>query len=176
MARTNPGNRRNQKYEIILTEEQVTVLNLLLSDKNTLLTLRTRAMILIALHKGSGKKLTQLQIAQALNISKATVSNTVNRFITMGFDDCMRYHRNPRSNNVCKIHGEQEARLLQLACSQAPDGHSSWSLELLRDKAVELKIIEPVSVETVRSTLKKMNFSLTKMNIGASRQNKMLNS
>ncbi len=46
MARTNPGNRRNQKYEIILTEEQVTVLNSLLFDKNTLLTLRTRAMIL----------------------------------------------------------------------------------------------------------------------------------
>ena len=65
-----------------------------------------------------------------------------------------------------------QARLVQLACSAAPQGHSSWSLQLLRDKAVELKIIEPVAVETVRSALKKMNCSLTKTNTGASPQSK----
>lgn len=58
-------------------------------------------------------------------------------------------------------------------CSSWPAGHSAWSLKLLRNKAVELKIIESVAVETVRSALKKINFSLTKMNTVASPQNKM---
>lgn len=172
MTRTNSNNNRNRKYEIILTEDQIVFLNMLLSDKNTSLTLRKRAMILLALRKNSGGKLTQLQLAKSLDMSKATISNTVRRFVTLGFDECMKYHRNPKQNNICKIQGEQEAHLIQLACSQAPAGHSNWSLELLRDKAVELKLIEPVSVETVRSVLKKTNFDLTKTNTGASLQNK----
>ena len=73
----------------------------------------------------------------------------------LGFDECITIHRNPRQNNVCKIQGDQQARLIQLACSTAPEGHSSWSLQLLRDRAVELKIIDSVAVETVRSALKK---------------------
>jgi DNA-binding MarR family transcriptional regulator len=175
MAKTSSNNKRNQKYEVILTEEQISFLNAVLSLKETNLTIKKRALILLAIHKDSGKRLTQRQLAESLDVSPSTVLCTIKRFVDRGFDNCMRYQHNSKSTPTRKIQGEQEARLLQLACSQPPNGRSGWSLELLRDKAVELKIIEPLSVETMRSTLKKMNFSLTKTCIGASLQNKMLN-
>lgn len=172
MAKTGPDNKRNQKYEVILNDEQISFLKALLSMDKTTLTIKKRALILLAIHNSSGKKLTHRQIAQSLDISTSTVHCTIKRFVDLGFDECITIHRNPRQNNVCKIQGDQQARLIQLACSTAPEGHSSWSLQLLRDRAVELKIIEPVAVETVRSALKKMNFSLTKTNTGASPQNR----
>ena len=168
MARTGSNNKRNQKYEVVLNDEQISFLKALLSMNETTLTIKKRALILLALHKDSGKNLTHRQIAESLDVSISTVHCTVKRFVDLGFDECITIHRNPRQNNVCKIQGDQQARLVQLACSAAPQGHSSWSLQLLRDKAV----IEPVAVETVRSALKKMNCSLTKTNTGASPQSK----
>ena len=172
MAKTSPNNKRNQKYEVILTDEQIAFLKALLSMEKTTLTIKKRALILLAIHKASGKKLTHRQIAESLDISISTVHCTIKRFVDLGFDECITIHRNPKQNNVCKIQGDQQARLIQLACSAAPEGHTTWSLQLLRDKAVELKIIDPVAVETVRCTLKKMNFNLTKTNTGAFPQSK----
>jgi hypothetical protein len=57
------------------------------------------------------------------------------------------------------LDGAAEARLVQLACSEAPDGHEHWSMQMLADKLIELEIVETVSRETVRTTLKKMNLS-----------------
>jgi hypothetical protein len=56
--------------------------------------------------------------------------------------------------------GRGPSRLVQLACSQAPDGRENWTLQLLADKLIELEVVETVSYETVRTTLKKMNLSL----------------
>jgi transposase len=70
-----------------------------------------------------------------------------------------------------KLDGKQEAFLVALACSDAPEGRESWTLQLLADKLVELKIVEnPISYETVRETLKKTNLSLGKKSSGASRR------
>ena len=66
--------------------------------------------------------------------------------------------------------GEFEARLIQLACSKAPAGRSRWTIRLLAEKLVELKIVPTVSNMTVCNALKKTNFSLTAQGIGRSRQ------
>ena len=71
-----------------------------------------------------------------------------------------------------KITGEEEAHLIALCCSQAPEGHDTWTLRMLADKMVELDIVESVSHETVRQTLKKMNLNLGKRKNGAFPQNK----
>jgi hypothetical protein len=57
------------------------------------------------------------------------------------------------------LDGAAEARLIQLACTEAPDGRERWSMQLLADKLIELEVVETVSRETVRTTLKKMNLS-----------------
>ncbi len=64
---------------------------------------------------------------------------------------------NPKKRplRVPKMDGEAEARLIQLACSEAPDGRQRWTLRLLADKLVELEVVESLSHETVRQRLKK---------------------
>ena len=69
-------------------------------------------------------------------------------------------HSRPRKTRSKVLDGEAEARLVHLACSPAPEGYERWTLQLLADKLIELEIVETVSGETVRTTLKKMNLSL----------------
>jgi hypothetical protein len=64
------------------------------------------------------------------------------------------------------LEGRAEARLIALACSEPPRGWDRWSFRLLADKAIELGIVESVSHETVRKTLKKTNFALTSSSSG----------
>lgn len=64
------------------------------------------------------------------------------------------------------LDGRAEARLIALACSEAPDGRARWSMRLLADKAVELGIVDAVSHETVRKTLKKTNSGLISSRAG----------
>jgi len=77
----------------------------------------------------------------------------------MGIEAALN-HTRPKKTRSKVLDGETEARLVQLACSEAPDGRERWSLQLLADKLIELEVVETVSRETVRTTLKKMNLSL----------------
>jgi hypothetical protein len=69
--------------------------------------------------------------------------------------------RPPKREYHRKLDGEQEARLVALACSQPPEGHARWSLRMLADRLVELEIVEDISHQRVRRTLKKTNLSRT---------------
>jgi hypothetical protein len=57
------------------------------------------------------------------------------------------------------LDGRAEAQLVKLACTTGPEGHAQWSLRLLADKLVELGVVETISHETVRQTLKKTNLN-----------------
>jgi Homeodomain-like domain len=69
--------------------------------------------------------------------------------------------RLPNREYQLKLDGEQEARLVALACSEPPQGQARWSLRLLADKLVELEVVEEVSYQTVRRILKKTPSSRT---------------
>jgi hypothetical protein len=69
-------------------------------------------------------------------------------------------HTRPQKKRSRVLDGAAEARLVQLACSDTPDGLDEWTLQMLADKLIELEVVETVSRETVRTTLKKMNLSL----------------
>ena len=69
--------------------------------------------------------------------------------------------RPPNREYQRKLDGEQEARLIALACSEPPEGQARWSLRVLADKLVELEVVEGVSYQTVRRTLKKTSSNLT---------------
>ena len=77
-----------------------------------------------------------------------------------GLDKVFEKKFTPRISHR-KFDGEKEAHLIALCCREAPEGHSGWSIRLLADKVVELNILETVSTEAVRQTLKK-----TKLNPG----------
>ncbi len=73
--------------------------------------------------------------------------------------DSALYHRPPVRHRSKVLDGRAEAHLIAIACSAAPDGREQWTMQLLADKLIELAVVERVSAETVRTTLKKMNLS-----------------
>lgn len=99
------------------------------------------------------------EIAQALHTSRRTVERTRQKCVEMGVEAAIN-HTRPKKTRGKVLDGAAEARLVQLACSQAPDGREKWTLQMLADKLIELEVVETVSYETVRTTLKKMNLSL----------------
>ena len=97
-------------------------------------------------------------IVSALSTSRRTVERTRQECVERGVEAALN-HRQPYKSRSKVLDGAAEARLVQLACSEAPDGRESWTMQLLADKLVELEIVEQVSRETVRQTLKKTNLN-----------------
>jgi transposase len=100
---------------------------------------------------------TDKDIAEALHTSPSTVERTRRRFVEGGLEHAL--NESPRPGGRRKLDGHQEAYLVALACSDPPEGKKRWSMQLLADRLVELEIVEEISDETVRRTLKKGTLS-----------------
>lgn len=109
----------------------------------------TRARILLKADDGWQDQ----AISTALDVGIATVARVRRRFVLEGLEAAL-HARRPKRQYSRKLDGEQEARLIALTCSSPPEGHGRWSLRLLADKVVELKIAASVSHETIRGVLK----------------------
>jgi transposase len=107
-------------------------------------------------------------VATALGVTSRAIEHLKKRFVEDGIEAAL--DRKPRENPPREVgfDGELEARLITLACSDAPEGHRRWTVRLLADKAVELKFAESVSHMTVQRVLKKTNLSLTSASTGKS--------
>ncbi len=138
-----------KRYLVTLTPEERA--NLLKSIKQGEASARrlNRARILLKADEGLGDE----QIAGALNTSSATAGRIRQRFVEEGLEGALDGHAYP--GRQPKLSGKEEAHLIALACSDAPDGRVSWTLRLLADKAVELGLAESLSHETVRQVLKR---------------------
>ena len=108
-----------------------------------------RAMILLKANEG----LTDPQIMAAVNVSRPTVERTRKRFVAGGLEEALS--EDPRPGKRRLLDGRGEALLIAEACSPAPPGHDKWSLRLLAGRLVQLEVVENISHETVRRTLKK---------------------
>ena len=97
-------------------------------------------------------------IAAALDCGTRTVARVRKAFAGGGLDAAVR-RKKPIGRRYRKLDGAQEARLVALACSPAPEGRGRWTLKLLADRLVELEVVDAISDETVRRTLKKTNSS-----------------
>lgn len=111
----------------------------------------------ILLFASEGKS--QYEIANILKMSRTTVNETCKRYIQGGLDNAL--NEKPRSGAPNIFSGRQKAKITALACTAAPQGAARWSLRLLADKAVELKIVKTISYKTVGEHLKKTNLNLT---------------
>ena len=107
---------------------------------------------------------TDSRIAESLNIGHATIERVRQRFVLKdtashieeGLESALN-RREQKKRRWKIIDGEKEAYLIAIACSESPTGKSNWTLQMLADKMVELKVVEKVSTETIRQTLKKTN-------------------
>ena len=110
-----------------------------------------RSLILCKADEGA----TDRQVAEALMVGPSTVSRVRRRFVEGGLERAL--NDRPRPGQRRKLDGKQEAHLVAVACSQAPEGHTRWTLRLLADRVVQLEFTESISPETVRQVLKKTN-------------------
>ncbi len=149
-----------KKYRVKLTEEERGILNQLASRGKTAARKLIHAQILLHADEASGTRgLTDTAIAEAVHCSRLTVERVRKRFVLEGLDSALnpkiQKHRRPK-----KLDGEAEAFLIATACSPTPKGRSKWTMQLLADRLIECDIVDSISGETVRKTLKKINLNL----------------
>jgi transposase len=116
---------------------------------------RQRASILL----GADDDLTDQEIAEEIGVGVRTVERVRMRCVERGLEASLKRKAQENPSRPRKLDGAAEARLTQIACSEAPEGRSRWTLSLLADKMVELKVFESVSKSTIQRGLKKANSS-----------------
>ena len=123
-----------------------------------------RSLILCKVDEG----LTDQQIADALLVSPSTVVRVRQRFVEEGLERALNERARPGKKR--KLDGKQEAHLVAVACTPAPEGRTHWTLQLLADKVVKLELADSISPETVRQVLKKTNSNRGRRRSGAYRR------
>ena len=138
---------------------------------------RTHAEILLLADQApGGPAWVDERISQAVGVTIRTVENVRQRLVEQGLEAALERKKRETPPVAPKLTGDKEARIIALACSSAPNGRARWTLSLLAEKLVELKVFDSISTTSVATVLKKMNFSLTGKNAGASRKNRAPNS
>ena len=138
-------------YKVDLSEDERAELFELIRKGKPAARKVNRARILLKADEG----MTDADIGKALNTSCSTVERTRKRLVEGGLAKAL--NEDPRPGRAAKLSGREEAHLIAIACSEAPDGHDHWTLRLLADKVVELGFAESFSHEAVRKRLKKMS-------------------
>jgi transposase len=158
------------RYAVDLTDPERAALREIISKNKAKRSTIINAYILLKADRTCGW--TNADIASAYEVSTKKVEQLKKRFVEEGVEAAL--YRKPVTNaHRRKITGDEEAHLIALYCSQAPEGHERWTLRMLADKLVELTIVDSVSHETVRRTLKKTNLNPGKRKNGVFRQSKM---
>ena len=146
------------KYHVTLTETERQELERLIRSGESSARTQTRARILLLTDENQKKKIGTEEIAAILLCSLPTITAIRRKFVEGGLDNAL--YDKPRPGAIPKITGEIEAQLTLLACSAPPEGKARWTLQLLADKLVELKLVDSISDVAVMKRLKKMNLSL----------------
>ena len=141
-------------YIVDLTEEERSYLLDFIKNGNTSARKLNRARILLLADEGRSDR----EIAEALHTGTATVQRTRQRFVEGNLDGAL--NERPRLGGEKKLDEKGEAILETLAQSKPPDGRKRWTLQLLADRLVELKVVDSISYETVRQEVKKSGLSL----------------
>ncbi|MDH3771676.1 MAG: helix-turn-helix domain-containing protein [Nitrospirota bacterium] len=148
-------------YRIKLSSEERKQLNSLLKARSIAANKVIKARsLLLADESDKGSAYTDLEIMEATGIKPATLTRLRTRVCEVGPLEALERKKQENPSRVSKITGEVEAKLTALACSGAPKGYQRWTLHLLAVKLVKLEVVDSISHEAVRTTLKKMKLNL----------------
>ena len=145
------------KYHVDLSKENRQELETLIRSGASSARTQTRARILLLTDENQQKKKDTEEIASVLMCSLPTITHIRKKFVEGGLENAL--YDQARPGATPKITGEIEAQLVLLACSAPPAGRSRWTLQLLADKLVELKLVDSISDVAVMHRLKKTNLS-----------------
>ena len=158
---------RPRKHIIEFTDEEVKDLKARLKSSKTNKTIRGGIEVLLLLDaRHCDSSLPYEIIGKKSGTSLSTVRTVVKLYAAGGISEVLTLKRNPNSDtSKTKLDGRAEAQLLSIACGPAPEGRARWTLRLLADRC-RVELDEPVSKDTIRRSLKKINFGLTKTPTG----------
>ena len=143
-----------KKYVVRLSDAERAVLDGFVKKlKGTSQKVRRAQVLLKA--DADGPAWTDAWIAEAFTCRTQTVENLRERFVTSGFDETLEGKARTTPPRPKLLDGEQEAKIIALRLGTPPAGFAHWSLRLLAETVVDLEIVEAISHETVRQTLKK---------------------
>jgi transposase len=149
-----------KKYKVTLTaEERQQLQNLIAVGQAAAGKLAHARILLKADAADGGPAWTDERIAEALEVSVATVERLRQRFVEQGLEAALGRKKQDRPSRERRLDGRAEAHLIAVACSTPPEGRKEWTLRLLADRLVELQIVDTISHETVRRVLKKTKSS-----------------
>lgn len=139
-----------KRYIVDLTDAEVDEIETMLSSGKHSARKLTRARILLQVHQGK----TDREVTRNLGVDLSTVERTREKFVnSISLSEALS--ERPRPPKPRKLDSKAEALLVATACSDAPDGRSRWTMQLLANRLVALQVVESISDETVRQTLKK---------------------
>ena len=149
------------RYRVTLTKEERKELEAISTKGRRAARTVLYARALLLLDVGEyGQKWVVAQVAEALGTTTRSLEYLKKRFVQEGLHAAIERKKRESAPREIQFGGEFEAKLLALACSEAPEGRERWTIRLLAEKMVELKMVPSVSTMTVCNTLKKMNLSL----------------
>jgi transposase len=146
----------SKKYVVRLTSaERVDLQRLVSVGKAAARKIIHAHVLLQADESPNGPGWPDTQISQALSVHPNTVAGIRQRFVEKGVDAALNRRRQDHPSRQPKLDGKVEAHLIALRCGPPPEGRIRWTLQLLADKLVALKVVDSISHETVRRVLKK---------------------
>lgn len=149
-----------KKYVIRLSVEERAALEKVSASNHRSIREKLRARVLLlsdqnVAHESGGSRKDD-EIANGLKLSLLSIGNIRQRASERGALASIQ-RAEQTSRKARKLDGIQEAHLVTIVCSTPPEGSASWSLRLIRDRLIELEIVEHIGLETIRTTLKKIN-------------------
>ena len=142
------------KYRVTLTVDERAELELLVSTRKAAARKLTHARVLLLADAAAEERLDE-DIAEALGTSLRTIARVRQQFVTQSLQAAIERKTQPPRPDKIKIKGDVEQRLVELACSDPPQGRCHWTLQLLADELVVRGLASSLSTETVRQALKK---------------------
>lgn len=149
-----------KRYIVTLTDEERNVLTAIVSKGKGAAYRIKHAHILLNTDESVLRK-RDCEVAQMLSCHVNTVAGIRRRFVEQGFEAALERKKREHPPVPPKLDGRGEAQLIALACSEAPEGRAKWTMQLLADELVALQVVDSISDETVRVTLKKTTLNPT---------------
>jgi transposase len=144
----------NKKYVVRLTEEERGVCQAIVKKLKGSSEKVRRAQILLKAD-ADGPGWPDAQIADAFDCRVQTIENIRVRFVTEGFEQALERKKRAEPPTDCKLDGEAEAKLIAMRLGKPPAGYGHWTLRLLAEEMIALEVVDSISYESVRRTLKK---------------------
>ena len=145
-----------KKYIVRLeAEERATLEQMVRTGKRCALTIRHANILLAVDESDTGSRMTDAEAARAFGVAIRSVESLRHRLVEEGLESALQRKKQIRPSVERMFDGEREAQLIAIACGAKPEGRARWTLELLADRVVRLKIVEKCSPKTIERVLKK---------------------